>query len=251
MNCILVPTLALDLNLLQRLCDSIDYPVKNKLVINNGKANALDKWREKNPDWTVIYPNKNLGVSGSWNLAPKYFDDDKWLIINDDIQLLPGSLEKICKAVDENEADIYYVNQHEAFDIFVWTRSAYEKFGGFDENFYPAYFEDYEMRMRFSTGNVIKHTVEKDFKVVHGKPFPGGDRYMAMLSDVKPINENYFIRKWGCIGEKNPVYNTPFNLPGRPAKYWAIEKDRREVLQGIWDQFFEHPRASLYNHTIV
>lgn len=250
MNCILVPTLALDLNLLQRLADSIDYRVQNKLVINNGKAGSLDKWREKNPEWAVLYPGRNLGVSGSWNLAPEQFKEDKWLIINDDIQLLPGSLEKICKAVDENEADVYYVNQYEAFDIFVWTRSAVEKFGLFDENFYPAYFEDWEMRLRFNLGGAKTFVVENNFRVDHGKPFPGGDRYMAMLSDVKPINENYFMRKWGIVGDKNPAFDTPFNINGRPLSYWKIEKERREVLQGIWDMFFSHPRVSLYNHTI-
>lgn len=245
MNCILVPTLALDLSLLQRLHDSIDYPVENKVVINNGKPGILDEWGKRN-GWKIIDQYFNIGVSGSWNLAPKIFTDDHWLILNDDQELLPGALEKICKASDENpDADIIYVNQFEGFDIFVWTRQCFTKFGGFDENFYPAYYEDFEMRLRFFIGGVKAHVIEKDFPVKHGKPHVAGPKYSEMLRRSDDFNREYFIRKWGMIGDKDPVYLTPFNS-GFPLCYCPLEVSRRFELVEIFKDFINDTNPSVY-----
>lgn len=244
---ILVPTIALDISLLERLDNSFDYPVDSRLLISNGDTDAVLKWKAKSKnEWKVMHTN-NLGVAGSWNIAPEYFSNDHWLIINDDHELVPGALEKICKAVENNPGyDIYYVNQYEAFDIFVWTRQAVEKFGLFDENFFPAYFEDWEYRLRLNLGKAKTFIIEESFHVKHGKPKPAGELYSAMLAKVKPINEDYFMRKWGIIGDKDPVFKTPFNGYNFPLSYWTLEQERRHELTGIWEEFFNHPNVSLY-----
>ncbi len=242
---LLVPTLALDVSLLDRLSKSIDYPVKNKVVINNGKVGDLAEWHLENKDWLIIELGFNYGVAGSWNLAPKIFGDDMWLIINDDQEVQPGCLEKICKN-SRSDVHINYVNPFRAFDIFVWTRKGVEEFGLFDENFYPAYYEDWEMRLRFEIGGADEHVLfDESFPIKHGKPYPAGDAYMNMLKKFDPINRDYFMRKWGVIGDKNPVFKTPFNI-AIPISFWSIQEPRMEEMRKIWNEFFNNETVSIY-----
>jgi len=245
LNCLLVPTLALDVSLLDRLAKSIDYPVKNKIVVNNGNHNALDEWLDKNSGWHIVESGENLGVAGSWNLAPKIFKDDCWLIVNDDQELQPGCLEKICKN-SRSDVHINYVNPYRAFDIFVWTRKGVEDFGLFDENFYPAYYEDWEMRLRFEIAGAKEHFIgDESFPVKHGKPFPAGKEYELVLKEFDPINREYFMEKWGMVGDKNPVFETPFNI-NVPLYYWCLDKERRQKMKVIWEEFFHAENVSLY-----
>lgn len=246
---ILVPTLALDISLLQRLADSIDFPIQNKVVINNGKPGSLDEWKLKNPSWNVIQSEYNLGVAASWNLAPEIFKEDAWLILNDDQQLQPGCLEIIASESELHykTADIIYVNPFEAFDIFVWTRKGFETFGSFDENFYPAYYEDWEMRLRFNIGGADVHIIgDESFPVKHGKPKPAGVKYMNMLKSFDHENRMYFMSKWGIIGDKNQLYKTPYNNPDLKIKDWEFNFERRAVMMEIWNEFINDKEVSLY-----
>jgi len=95
MNCLLVPTLALDVSLLERLSNSIDYPVKHKIVVNNGKEDALDDWHSRHRDWSIVSYGHNLGCAGSWNVAANYIENESVLILNSDF-------------VDENFYPIYF-----------------------------------------------------------------------------------------------------------------------------------------------
>lgn len=241
MNCLLVPTLALDISLLDRLNKSIDHHIPQKILVNNGHYSALDKWEKENPDWIVLHTDRNLGVSASWNLAPTQFYHNSWLIVNDDQEFQPGCLKKICQSMNENpHAHIHYVNEYQAYDIFGWTRRAVEDFGLFDENFYPGYFEDWEMRLRLKLGKA-QINVMQGITVKHGKPKPAGKRYMDMLAKFKPVNEDYFIRKWGKISDSETDYTAPFNDKTKTIKYWILEEGRRKMMEDVWDEFMKQP----------
>lgn len=244
MNCILVPTHALDISLLERLANSIDYPVKNKVVINNGKVDALDEWLERHPDWDVIHYGRNLGVAGSWNLAPEIFPtEDAWLIINDDHELQPGVLEKICKASDEHHKNypVIYINQYEAYDMFVWTRKGFEQFGSFDENFYPVYYEDWEYRLRMNLSGAKGYQIgdTETMPIKHGKPYTGGKRYRKLLDTTDLLQRDYYTRKWGVVGDKpaDETFEHPFNTIKNDVKFWELEVARREEIEKMWNEF--------------
>lgn len=249
MNCLIVPSLCLDLSLLDRLAASVDYPIKNKIIINNGQVGALNIWKLNHPDWHIFDQGMNLGVAGSFNLAPYFFPDEAgWLLMNDDGEFQPGCLERICKSSDEHAKDCHmiYINSYQAFDICVWTKKGFQEFGSFDENFWPAYFEDFEMRYRFNVGSAKCHIINdgKEFPVKHGKPRPAGRRYHDMLSEMKPFNEDYLRRKWGIVGD-HPLFNNPFFSPNNKISEWTLESAARSKRQEIWDKFWNN-NPSIY-----
>lgn len=142
MNVLFVPTLGLDLSLLERLAASVDYPIRSKVAFNNGEPGALDEFRDKHDDWIVKESAfGNLGVAGSWNQCAKMFPEEpSWLIMNDDAWFLPGYLQKIQQAsFNHYNEPIVHLNSSNAYYTFVWTQRGKKEFGEFDENFWPAY----------------------------------------------------------------------------------------------------------------
>lgn len=247
---IIVPSIALDVSLLDRMAASVDFPVENKVVINGGNFGSLLKWQDDHPDWRVIHYGKNLGFAGSVNRAPVLFPNESgWLLLNDDGVFMPGCLERICKAYDEHskDVDMIYVNENQAFDICVWTAKAVRDFGTFDENFHPAYFEDVEMRCRFNLSDDFKsHVIDKDFPVKHGKPRACGAKYHQFMDKLKPLNESYMQRKWGTLSDK-PIYSFPFNNMGNSPKVWHLEVENRAKREAICKEFWDQPQPSLYD----
>lgn len=247
---LLVPTLALDIGILNRMVDSIDIPIDNKIVINNGRKGALNLWKTTHPGWQVLDQPVNLGVAGSWNLAPKLFpNSDHWLIVNDDIQFFPGKL-----AVIDREAEIHahnhpvlYLHKSRPFWGFVWTARGVRDYGTFDENFWPAYYEDYEMRLRFDIGQEPEHYIfVNEETVIHGKP-SGGTNYNAMIQGCGLFNRLYFLRKWGILDDHDSSdrFQTPYNITA-PLSYWVLDEEQRAKQMAIWNAFWSTPNPSIY-----
>src|SRR5258708_3283064 len=75
MHVLFVPTLGLDVSLLDRLAASVDYHVRSKCVFNNGEPGSLDGFRDTHDDWIVKESAfGNLGVAGAWNQCAKMLD---------------------------------------------------------------------------------------------------------------------------------------------------------------------------------
>ncbi len=246
MNVLLVPSLTLDVNLLERLARSVDYPIKHKIVINNGNADALDEWHGRWPDWKVFHFGRNLGCAGSWNKAPELFPNEPaWMISNEDQEFQPGALEKICKAADAHlDAPIIYMNEHDAYDMFVWTRKGLDEFGTFDENFWPAYFEDYEFCSRFLVKGANPYRMTDKIPVKHGKFKPCSKAYHDTISACGALNQAYLKSKWGRDDEK-PIFKHPFNNPANDVRYWKLDLEGRAKREAIWNKFWSN-NPSLY-----
>jgi hypothetical protein len=244
MNCLLVPTLAQDLSLLERLADSIDYPIKYKRVINNGKIGALDKWKLSHTDWKVFETvmGSNLGVAKSWNLSYEVFFGREYscLIVNDDFEFQSGQLEKLCKAADEHpEAPTVHLTASEGYNCFVWNRWGFEQIGLFDENYWPAYFEDYDYRLRMRLLGLTPFIVGlQDSEIKHGKPYSGGQRYRKFLDEADVLQRDYYTRKWGSVTDvPHGTFKHPFNNENNKVDFWKVEPELRVTLQKLWDKF--------------
>uniref|UniRef100_A0A383VII7 Uncharacterized protein n=1 Tax=Tetradesmus obliquus TaxID=3088 RepID=A0A383VII7_TETOB len=132
------------------------------------------------------------------------------------------------------------------------TRSAVNRFGLFDENIYPAFYEDNDFQLRQARmqppmqpkvlGDVIMH---------HGKPHesayltgmatpddpnhtPLDDKMRTHMSHRGTFNGNYVHRKWGCGagGWHTCAYQTPFNKQ-LPVWYWQTSKEQRQLDHGL------------------
>lgn len=247
MNCLLVPTVGLDLGLLERLAYSIDYPIAHKIVLNNGKPGSVNQFIKNHPDWKVNEHYKNFGVAESWNQAPYIFPKEKsWLIVNDDVWFGPGYLGVLCKVC----TDDFVSSQHMIFthptaetpQCFVWTRKAVDEFGYFDENFWPAYYEDLDMRFRFKIGNASTYHIPL-YGQNHGKPYPGGQNWNGMKDGAGLFNRAYFLKKWGSL--EKPLWNHPYNDPSLSIRDWKMDHGRRSKIEPIWDTFMSMPNPSI------
>jgi len=136
-------------DLAQRLLDSIDYPVKDLVIVDNSGKREFNPIK---PDlvenlWLIQVPH-GLGYGGGLNLIVKTTPFARyWVLLNDDSVLMPGALQKISEQVDTQA--INFLSIMPKWSGFVLGEGAVLKAGLFDERFHPIYFEDndYERRL--------------------------------------------------------------------------------------------------------
>lgn len=179
----MIPVLAIPVlnryDLLDIALESIDFPVKEVLIINNGK----EKYQPKRTDINVRVLDlpSNLGMSGSWNLTIKLYPHEKfWIFSSADIVFKRGALQ----SVYEQSGSSNLVCSTEGFSCFSLGENFIKEVGLFDEYIYPYSFEDDDYRERcfiaketnkdlnivFNTFNVesptgIAQTVKSDTKI--------------------------------------------------------------------------------------
>ena len=251
MNALLVPTLGLDLTLLNRLAESIDHPIRHKVLIHNGRFGDLDQWITAHPEWILLCRGGNLGVAASWNLGAELFPDEKaWLICNDDIWFPPGILRQFCEFGDARceSREALRLNDSSPYYCFIHTRKNIEDFGTFDENFWPAYYEDcdYNVRIRRS-GGTMRNCFPGQNQVNHGKPRCGGMDYNAMLQGAGLFNRRYWTQKWGSDDRELGEFVTPFNNPKSSIKDWELDRERRSQMYSLWLEFMATEHPSIYD----
>jgi len=136
-------------DLAQRLLDSIDFPVKDLVIVDNSGKREFNPVK---PDlvenlWLIQVPH-GLGYGGGLNLIVKTTPfSPYWVLLNDDSVLAPGALKKISEQVDTQA--INFLSIMPKWSGFVLGEGAVLKAGLFDERFHPIYFEDndYERRL--------------------------------------------------------------------------------------------------------
>eukprot|EP00798_Chlamydomonas_sp_ICE-L_P019047 gene19047-25647_t len=164
-----IPVLGVGLNndpfsLLMRLFYSIDYPIDTIVLLTGSSIDEhvqheLDHITRHFKNVVVRQGHDTwLGVSESWNAIMMEVPDAPWVfIVSLDIEFAPGSLQRLAHHAwedwDKNQLDqafIEYCNQELSggYSAFVMSRTMISKLGLFDENIYPAYYEDTEYALR-------------------------------------------------------------------------------------------------------
>lgn len=195
---------------------SVDYPVHPII---------LDNW------------NNNRGVAASWNEGMRRSLDagnQYALITNDDVVFTPNAIKTMYEFLkyksnaafvspnqnnyDENEPP--RENGADFFCFMVDIPKLVEKAGWFDENIFPAYFEDNDMHRRMllsGTKSYVLPNVQVNHVGSATQNFEPGNP--ACPPHMFEQNRAYFINKWG--GQPgNEQFLHPFNNPNNDIKFW-------------------------------
>lgn len=152
------------LDLLKRLIKSIDYPVNNVVILFQGpiKKDKINFTNTFVKNFIYISSDINIGVSRGWNYFFKNFPSSYWLISGDDCFFEPYTLENVAKymsipsSLENVFCGLKIKNQNNVpagFNTFVVTNLLLENVGLFDENIYPAYYEDNDLWHRIQLTN--------------------------------------------------------------------------------------------------
>jgi GT2 family glycosyltransferase len=169
----------------------------------------------------------NRGVAASWNEGMRNVIINKYryaLISNDDVILNPGTINKLYDSMIETGACIISANPNGKFESSGLLKNEEDFFcfmvdvpqlinncGIFDENFYPAYFEDNDMRYRMKLANVKSYLNTDAIAFHYGSATQNADMSNRIVSDKQfQVNEKYFFDKWGGLPWEE-TYLTPFN----------------------------------------
>lgn len=194
-----------------------------------------------------VIPNYqiNLGVSAAWNegMRNALSDGYKYAIItNDDVRFDKNCIKQIEKTLVETDAVIVSANQNGLIDpknklingadffcFGVDIVNLVNKVGTFDENFYPAYFEDNDMEYRIKLAG-LKSVINTRAIAFHEQ---SATQFADDPSRMNPSKWNcrpekfeelrgYYIKKWG--GEpREEKFTHPFN--NNKINIWEWEKN--------------------------
>jgi GT2 family glycosyltransferase len=182
-----------------------DFKETHIAICDNGKQNIIT--REEN--FMIYRPEENLNVSGSWNMLIDYADKinaTHVLMLNDDVLL--GRTEHEVKMLIKNNPDVPFINSLMNWCSFILTIDGYKKIGGFDERYFPNYFNDndycYRMRLlgleRLNT-SFLNPVIYRNSMTIAKDP--------SLNNRFMEYRQNY-INKWGGLPMEEK-YLTEFN----------------------------------------
>lgn len=201
-------------DLFTELMATVDYPVQ-PIIMDNWKGNR--------------------GVSGAWNEGMRkslQYGNNYAIIANDDITFSAGTIKELYDTIRYTKAVIVSPNQNnwesgfklvngaDFFCFIVDVKQLTETVGWFDENFFPAYFEDNDMHRRTRLAG-LKSYIRTDLLVNHVGSATQYHNPEKPITDNQAWdnNQNYYISKWGGMPEKE-IYSRPFNNIKNTLHYW-------------------------------
>ncbi len=217
----------------ERCLASIDYPVAKLVVVDNSPSGNAPIVRKGQ----ITFHTPGCGCGPAGNMIMKRFPSPWWLFSGNDVQFQPGDLEKMAKAADlSGEAAAVVGNLEAAFMAITWR--GMNRVGLMDENFYPAYMEDFDW---FYRCKIAGETIIKAIGVnaLHGHR---GECSATIMSEAPlqaannksyAVNVAYYKMKWGGYWQKEQ-FTTPYNIPNAPASYWKFMPELRK--QQIWER---------------
>ena len=193
-------------DLAQRLLDSIDYPIRDLVIVNNSGTRefepSVDKKLVRNL-WHLEVP-RGLGGNGAWNLIIKSTPHAPyWILPNDDCYFPKGSLETIAKKVDTTKFNFPNVKPSK-WSCAIPGEGAIEKAGLWDEYFHPIYYDDNEYERRLGKagveinfiGAIVNHehsaTLHSGYSKLNEKTFHANARAL----DAKIKNQDFSVWGW-------------------------------------------------------
>lgn len=171
----------------------------------------------KEPFVPVVVDNWdiNRGVAAGWNHGIQRSIDmgiDQFVIMNDDTYFQSGSYPS--QLIRELDNETGFVMGEEGFAYFATNKNAIERIGWFDENIWPAYYEDNDFARRTKLEGMHYKAIIHS-KIIHEKSktqFWKGtsDEERTVSHEQFRNNQKYYFAKWGG-GPGDEIHTTPFN----------------------------------------
>lgn len=279
-------------NFTGRLITSIDFCVEEFVIIfpkyyihdkSNGLSftDASQIWFQNSPVQNVNYiPMKTalIGVAEGWNSIITSYKAPWYLISAYDVEFFSGQLEIISRRfwIDSGqhseqtnriqETKINFVHTKwqnlpggRGFNLFGLSRDVVDNCGLFDENIFPAFWEDRDYQFRLSLWPGSRIGTYKQIRPWHGERFTAplldstsmtsdnfrkqfnytsgtiylGPKWRAAMKAASDSNVRYVVNKWGCDMKLAKIkhhlldckYLTPFNM-SVPIGYWKRDESR-------------------------
>jgi GT2 family glycosyltransferase len=231
-------------DMLLRCVLSVDHPVESLFVINDGRdpgvAAAAERIRARDiPNRGLfagirVESHDRLGCGPAWNRIVRT-SPGAWMLAASDIQFAAGSVRKVAEALASHQ-DASIVCAF-GYNVFVLTEAGRDRAGLFDENFYPAYYEDIDHFRRIALSGA-KAVDAPGFKCVHGEAPSWGSTTVNSNPEFQRKNgvtfgnlRDYYVRKWGGEPGKE-TFGRPFDRD-LPFQHWEIDPDLRKK-NSIW-----------------
>jgi len=199
--------------------------------------------------WWQPYVGKqweeNLAIAAVWNRKSRaaFLDGcDYVLILNDDAYVEPWAVDRMIEELQQNPS-LHLVSGESThmpgeviqaeplkranlnFSCFMITPELFNWVGLFDENFYPAYFEDNDFHYRMQLlgmpayGLKAAQFFHQGSVTTNNRKEEIGHTIYSQFED----NRTYYVEKWGGNpGEE--VFSHPFNEPAYGPEYWELKK---------------------------
>lgn len=189
-------------------------PPDRYYIIDNGGGLDAAAYGLPTEKTTVFNPGRNLGVAASWNQAHRA--NEEWVIMAcDDMDLYSTTIEALIAAAETHpEIGFFFpqMNAHTMFGVYLQRRWCFEKVGPYDENFWPAYYEDNDYCRRLELAGMstmevpncgMNHVVSATLKTYNE------DEMAAHHARFEALGE-YYQRKWGGMPHRE-TYTVPFD----------------------------------------
>lgn len=183
---------------------------------------CLDSMHEEFWQRTIVVDNTvtNIGVPASWNKGIGWmteYDADWLVIVSASCRFSPlGGMDFIDQLDPAGfpVVEARYVGWH----LIAFHRDVFDRVGRFDENFYPAYWEDCDFARRIA----LAYDLEPPFwtKVeceVALESFAHGIQLAGVHIDPDELAA-YYVEKWGGM-PSHEQFDTPFDS-GQRLDYW-------------------------------
>ncbi len=190
------------------------------LAVNNGsKDNTAFVLNTLSNNDIVVSYSPQLGVAGAWNYGLSYLfglNATRVLVVNQDIVLRPDTYRILdgqnlpfvssvsvgnSRGLHQEARSSYSKRPHPDFSCYLIRRDCYERVGRFDENFYPAWFEDNDYHIRAARAGIELVCVDLPF-------YHYAAATMKLASDYDQSHyygpgflksKERFQAKWGCL----------------------------------------------------
>lgn len=196
------------------------------IIIDNGDQDLRHIISKDFDNVSIYIHSYNMGVAASWNLGMLDLIDkvSGVFILNDDIRWTPN-IKDLESFLDSAGEAIVKSSNHWC-NVFIPSK-VYSKIGLFDENFFPAYFEDNDYTYR---ADLLGIPIKKD-KFLN----PTVYRNSSTIAKDPSINKNfgqlkqYYIEKWGGEpGQEKYTFPENGDLNG-----WAISTEVFEKMKEL------------------